>query len=81
MIPTIGRIVIYNTTHEERVAMENYMFCNVQRQVVAIIVAISESDVNLRVICDGSMFPIANGWIRHVKQGDGEGQWNWPPRA
>lgn len=78
MIPTIGRVVIYNTTEEDRENMSNNTFCNVQMQVPAIIVAVwgkeENSLVNLQVICDGEKFM----WKTSVSLGENEGNWNWP---
>ncbi len=79
MKPTIGRIVIYNTTEEERAEMEKHFTCNVQLQLPAIIVAVwndneGEELVNLKVMTDGNM-PL---WATSVKKGNGEHEWNWP---
>lgn len=34
--------------------------------------------VNLRVMVDG---PVSTMWKTSIAQGDGEGQWTWPPRV
>jgi len=80
MKPTIGRIVIYNVSDEQKIAMENSYkntgkSCNVQSKLPAIIVAVwSDIVVNLKVITDGN----EDLWITSVHQGDGQTEWNWP---
>lgn len=79
MKPTLGRIVIYNTTEDDRTEMENHMSCNVQLQLPAVIVAVwndneGEELVNLKVMTDGNM-PL---WVTSVKKGNEEMEWNWP---
>jgi hypothetical protein len=80
MKPTIGRIVIYNATNEQLVAMENSYKntgkgCNVQSKLPAIIVAVwSDVMVNLKVITDGQ----DDLWVTSSHQGDGAGEWQWP---
>ena len=80
MKPTIGRIVIYNTTENEREAMrlENTSGgCNVQNKLPAIIVAVwNDTCVNLKVIADGQS--LSDFWKTSATQGDQDGQWNWP---
>src|SRR5689334_3129034 len=85
MKPTIGRIVIYNTTQEDR-DRQSYegvngngpvriTVGNVQMQLPAIIVAVwGDTCVNLKVINDGQN----DFWVTSSLQGDGERQWNWP---
>ncbi len=83
--PTIGRIVIYNTTAKEREAMEKNSTlrhgqgCNAQKQLPAVVVAVwghqLDSAINIKVMMDGA---VPDMWITSIKQGDGEGQWNWP---
>lgn len=76
--PSIGRVVIYNTTEEDKKEMEFTPNCNVQEKLPACIVAVSnETKVNLTVVCDGEL----GLWKTSVKQGDEPGQWNWPPRV
>lgn len=79
MKPTIGRIVVYNTTEEQRKVMaENNRqgVANVQSQLPAIIVAVwSDTCVNLKVIQDGYQL---DNWIKSANQGDNEGNWDWP---
>jgi hypothetical protein len=79
--PTIGRIVIYNTTSEDRENMRHLPACNVQEKLPAIIVAVwgdmPNSAVNLQVICDGS----ATIWKTSICVADTpgqEGRWEWP---
>lgn len=77
MKPTIGRIVVYNTTEKERLLMdvEN---CNLQKQLPAVVVSVwSETCVNLKVLLDG---PRGYLWVASVQQGDDERNWNWPQR-
>lgn len=74
---TIGRIVIYNTTEEDRKEMQ-LNGDNVQKQLPAIIVGVfDENEVvaNLKVLRDG------NGpdfWLTSIHKGDSEGNWNFP---
>jgi hypothetical protein len=80
MIPTIGRIVIYNSTNEQLKAMEDSYKntgkgCNIQSKLPAIIVAVwSDIMVNLKVITDGQ----DDLWVTSSHLGDGAGEWNWP---
>lgn len=79
MKPTIGRIVIYNTTEQDRKEMENgneyFPKCNVQMQLPAIVVAVwSEICVNIQVLADGERL----FWKTSVMNGNLEGQWQWP---
>lgn len=81
--PTIGRIVIYNTTTSQREVMDKPSHAsndgatnNVQTRLPAIIVAVwSETCVNLQVILDGAAKSM---WVTSANQGDAEGNWNWP---
>jgi hypothetical protein len=74
MKPSIGRIVIYNTTEDDRTKMKE-AGCNKQEKLPAIIVSVwSESCVNLRVLCDGNM----DLWKTSSSQGDIPSNWNWP---
>lgn len=75
--PTIGRIVIYNTTGDQQKAMVA-LACNNQLQLPATIVAVwSDTCVNLKVQVDGNHSDL---WITSSTQGDKEGNWNWPVR-
>ena len=40
MVPTIGRLVIYNTTEAEQQKMRDMQNCNVQQKLPAIVVAV-----------------------------------------
>jgi hypothetical protein len=75
---TIGRVVIYNTTTEERFKMQQ-TGCNIQKQLPAIVVGVFGETpgniANLKVMLDGPSIDI---WATSIKQGDEEGQWNWP---
>ncbi len=78
---TIGRIVLYNTTEEDRkklTAMNSAGICNVSKQLPAIVVAVWGDQpgacINISVILDGE----GTLWKTSIHQGDQEGQWNWP---
>lgn len=79
MKPTIGRVVIYNTTEEERAQAEKSQ-ANKQEKLPATIVAVwgeeEDSVINLRVTADGPS--TADLWKTSIQRGDGPGQWNWP---
>ena len=75
MKPTIGRVVIYHTTKDQRTDMENKPYCNEQVYLPAIIVAVwSDTCVNLKVFLDG----MEDLWVNSSMQGDEEMEWNWP---
>lgn len=75
MKPTIGRIVIYNTTGLERSEMEQNPQCNVSEKLPAMITAVWSDDcVNLKVFLDGE----GEIWKTSAQKGDDEDQWNWP---
>ena len=73
MKPTIGRIVRYRTTEEDRESMrKNHQ--NVQEELPAIIVAVwSDTCVNLKVLLDGE----GDMWVTSSSQGNDEMNWNW----
>lgn len=74
---TIGRIVIYNTTTEDRKKMGEHPSCNVVFELPAVIVNTWNEDIgliNAKVICDGDL----ELWKTSIKQGDLEGDWNFP---
>lgn len=74
MKPTIGRIVCYHTTKEDRERMDRRDECNVQEELPAMIVAVWNGNcVNLKVMLDG----VGDLWITSSLQGDNEGEWNW----
>jgi hypothetical protein len=77
-IPTIGRIVTYKTTEDDRAKMISIPNCNVQNELPAIIVKAwgetEDSCVNLKVLLDGQ----GDIWKTSAGRGDGEGNWNWP---
>jgi len=65
--------------------MYSHPECNVQKQLPAEVVAIFDryqagdgGECNLKVKVDGNMPDL---WRKSVKRGDGEGEWNWPPRV
>ena len=84
-LPSIGRIVNYNTTEDERKALKA-LNCNASKQLPAVIVGVwgetPESACNLKVFVDG---PANDLWKTSisVKEADEngnfpEGSWNWP---
>ena len=74
--PSIGRIVIYNTTDDDRAQTGSFNNCNSCLQLPAIIVNVwNDTCVNLKVIVDGSIPDI---WKTSVCQGKKEGFWDWP---
>ncbi len=74
--PTLGDVVIYNTTKEEQKKMSFAATCNTQNQLPATVVHVWDNGttVNLKVDLDG------NGqlWIPSVEHGNEERSWNWP---
>jgi len=74
MLPTIGRIVIYNTTEEDRQKMIKTKNCNVQEKLPAIVVATFEKAINLKVFVDGEL----DLWKYGILQGINHGEWDWP---
>jgi hypothetical protein len=79
MKPTIGRVVIYNTTEQDKKAMTAASVlnggCNVQDQLPAIVVAVwGEECINAKVITDGHL----EIWVTSILQGTSPGQWEWP---
>lgn len=79
MKPTIGRVVIYNTTSADKAKMEaaNTLngSCNTQDKLPAIITAVwSDECVNLKVITDGNL----DLWVTSANKGDEPMNWNWP---
>lgn len=79
IVPTIGRIVVYNTTEVERQAMvaSNQ---NDQKQLPALIVSTwgnqPDSAVNLAVFLDGDGSPFLRK--TSISQGKSPGNWEWP---
>ena len=73
MKPTIGRIVIYKTTEEQRNSWKSHP----EKQLAAVVVYAENNlpTINIKVFTNG---PFADVWIQSVYQGDEEGQWNWP---
>jgi len=87
IVPTTGRIVMYNTTEAERNALQ-LLGCNKQTQLPAVIVAVwgdtPNASVNLKVFVDGNHLDL---WKTSVPAGvkDAEGKyneysWSWPER-
>lgn len=75
MKPTIGRIVMYNPTKEEKETMEKNPNCNVADKLPGVVVAVwSETTINLKVMLDGQ----GDLWKTSAQQGEGEGQWHFP---
>lgn len=76
MKPTIGRIVIYHTTEEDKEKMRLAPNCNEANHLPAIIVAVwSDTLVNLSVIYDGNYI---DPWKTSINEGIGQGEWSWP---
>lgn len=71
MKPTIGRIVMYNMTQDDK----NKINGNKMDVLPAVIVAVwGNSCVNLKVISDG----INDLWLTSKQEGNAPGCWNWP---
>ena len=76
MKPTVGRVVIYKTTEEDRKWMRQSC-CNIKEELPAIIVAVwSETCVNLQVLLDGD----GTMWRTSVTEGLEEYNWHWPKK-
>lgn len=76
MLPTIGRIVVYKTTEEDRAFMK--VKGNIQKELPAIVVATwgdtEDSAINVKVILDG----YDTLWKTSIVKGDEPGNWHWP---
>ena len=71
MVPTIGRIVIFNMPDY----LKNGVNGNKSDKLPAIIVGVhGPGCVNLKVITDGQN----DLWVTSVLQGDSPNYWNWP---
>lgn len=81
MKPTIGRIVIYKLTEQDKKVLEANVqgrYNNTSSELPAMVVIVwSPQTVNLQVIVDGN---IGTLWKTSVPQGDEPGQWNWPKK-
>lgn len=75
MKPTIGRIVIYHTTEQERQEMRGPT-CNSQQHLPALVVAVWPTTISIRVFSDGR--PTTDLWKTSINEGTEEGQWSWP---
>ncbi len=79
-IPTIGRIVIYRPTDEQRGEWKATGACNWHLpELPAIVTCVHDAMkgyVNLRVFRDGA----SDAWITSVYPGVVPGTWSWPPR-
>lgn len=84
-IPTIGRIVVYNTTEAERNALR-LLGCNASDELPAVIVAVwgdtPQSAINVKVMVDGNHPDL---WKTSIALGspDADGKypgstWHWP---
>lgn len=77
MKPTIGRVVIYNTTETDRTALTQ--FGNESNKLPATVVAVwgdnENAAINLKVETDGNLPAM---WKTSVIRGDNPGEWNWP---
>lgn len=81
MKPTIGRIVIYKLTQQDRDALKALGSSNPNNgasEAPAIVVRVwGESCVNLKVMCDGEH----TLWKTSSILGELDGNWQWPPRV
>ena len=91
MKPSIGRIVIYNTTEQDQQAMRDQKI-NVQKQLPAMIVAVWSDDcINVKVFMDGGVPDVwktsiheyikpvvADGLELDISLPNKEGTWEWP---
>ena len=76
MKPTIGRIVIYRTTAEDKDVMRVTGMQNVVAQLPAIVVNVwSDTCINVKVILDGHGLDL---WKSSINKGEGDGNWSWP---
>jgi len=85
MKASVGRIVHYKTTEEDREVFRNQQAtgsgCNVQDVLPAIVVSVHDEEgtlVNLKVIVDGEL---TGRWVTSISQGKEEGNWDWPERV
>lgn len=78
MKPTIGRMVVYTATEDDKQQMRDMENCNVQDQLPAVVVAVWGDDenalVNLKVLLDGE----GDVWRTSIPRGDEPFNWNWP---
>ena len=84
MKASIGRIVHYKTTKEDREIFMNQQVtgsgCNDQKILPAIVVSVHDEEgtlVNLKVIVDGELPTM---WVTSVDRGIEEGNWDWPEK-
>lgn len=81
MQPTIGRIVQYKLTEQDKTNLREASgftgrYNNIPEVLPAIIVAVwSETTINIQVFIDGHSSTM---WKTSTQLGDGLGQWNWP---
>lgn len=74
MSPTIGRIVVYKTTEEDKNEMRERS-ANVADELPAVITAVWSADcVNLKVLLDGP----GDLWVTSACKCDDERGWQWP---
>lgn len=78
--PSIGRIVVYKTTLEQKEVMKAnckiHNIQNVRDELPAVIVCVQPmGTINLKIFLDGYGDDL---WMTHVWEGDKEGQWHWP---
>lgn len=82
-LPTVGRIVFYHPTEEEKKEMHKKKKCNESDVLPGIIVKnwsdpkAEDACLNIQVFLDGE----GCLWKTSVNKGDKPGQWNWPPRV
>lgn len=71
--PTIGCIVVYNTSETDKLIMRS-TGDKVRDQLAAIIVGVDEETVNLKVLQDGTGIL----YLEQISQGNQPEQWDWP---
>ncbi len=78
MEPTIGRIVKYKPTKQDKEVMkthQNLTGCNIMDELPATIVSVhGENCINVKVHLDGNAPDL---WKTSIEHGDEAGQWDW----
>jgi len=72
----VGMIVSYKTNAIDQSKMaEHRSVCNVREELPAVVVAVDEDTVNLKLILDGQ----GDHWVTSVYEGEEEGEWSLYP--
>lgn len=72
----VGMIVNYRTNAIDQSKMaEHRSVCNVREELPAVVVAVNEDTVNLKLILDGQ----GDHWITSAYEGEEEGEWSFYP--